>query len=123
MNMNSYSTTPTHQEAAGNELLSLLRLVAEPTRLQILNVLHKRGAHCVGDCQCHVPEVSQSLLSHHLADLRGAGLIEPRKQGLKVYYSLTERGQRVMATLTNLEEGHPMNGCTCGNCTCANCNC
>jgi DNA-binding transcriptional ArsR family regulator len=123
MNMNSYITTIMHKKPAQNELLGLLRLVAEPTRLQILNVLDEHGAHCVSDCQCHVPDVSQSLLSHHIADLREAGLIEAEKQGLKVYYSLTKRGQDVMAVLNTLKEEYPMNGCTCTNCTCANCSC
>jgi len=123
MNMNSYSKTVAHGKSAENELLSVLRLVADPTRLQILQVLGEKGAHCVSDCRCHMPDVSQSLLSHHIADLRQAGLIEAEKEGLKVYYSLTERGQRVMAAVNNLKEEYPMNGCTCGNCTCQNCSC
>jgi DNA-binding transcriptional ArsR family regulator len=40
-------------------------------------------------------DVSQSLLSHHLADLRGAGLVESEKRGLKVYYKLTEKGSSI----------------------------
>lgn len=122
MNMNSYSTT-TQIATTGNELLTVLRLVAEPTRLQILYVLHERGAHCVSDCQCHLPDISQSLLSHHIAELREAELITAEKEGLKVYYSLTERGRHVVAALNDLKEEYPMNGCTCTNCTCANCNC
>lgn len=123
MNMNSYSTTSHQSKTTANELLPLLKLLADPTRLEVMRVLGSKGAHCVSDCQCHVPDVSQSLLSHHIADLRKAGLIEPEKQGLKVYYSLTSRGQDVMAALTLLKEEYPMNGCTCTNCTCGNCNC
>lgn len=123
MNMNSYSTIIHHTASLRNELSELLKLVADPTRLQILLLLAEQGAHCVSDCGCHLPDVSQSLLSHHLADLRKAGLIEPEKQGLKVYYSLTSRGQDVMAALNTLKEEYPMNGCTCTNCTCANCSC
>lgn len=37
-------------------------------------------------------DVSQSLLSHHLADLRDAGLVESEKRGLRVYYRLTKLG-------------------------------
>lgn len=123
MNMNSYSTTAAHRGTSQNKLLEVLRLVAEPTRLQILHVLSEGGAHCVRDCGCHVPDISQSLLSHHIADLRRAGLIDAEKQGLQVYYSLTRRGQLVMAALYNLTEEYPMNGCNCTNCTCANCTC
>lgn len=121
--MNSYSTTVTHGTSAGNELVSLLKLLSDPTRLKVMTVLADKGAHCVSDCMCHVHDVSQSLLSHHIADLRKAGLVECEKQGLKVYYSLTSRGQDVMAALHTLKEEYPMNGCTCSNCACANCSC
>lgn len=125
MNMSSYSNTDTSTCSAGIEgLAELLKVVAEPTRLQILTVLYARGSHCVSECRCHVPDVSQSLLSHHIADLRKAGLIEAHKQGLKVYYSLTSRGQHVMATVTQLTEGETtMNGCPCQACACPNCAC
>jgi len=123
MNMNSYSTTVDHDKTTADELLGLLKLLSDPTRLEIMTVLDKKGTHSVSDCQCHVPDVSQSLLSHHIADLRKAGLIEAEKQGLRVYYSLTSRGHDVMAALTTLQEEYPMNGCTCQNCTCTNCSC
>lgn len=123
MNMNSYSTMSHDHKVAANELLVLLKLLSDPTRLQIMTVLRDKGAHCVSDCMCHVPDVSQSLLSHHIAALRGAGLVETEKQGLRVYYSLTSRGQDVMAALNTLKEEYPMNGCTCTNCTCGNCSC
>ena len=121
--MNSYSTVAHRSNMAANELLVLLKLLSDPTRLEIMTILDKKGIHSVGDCQCHVPDVSQSLLSHHMADLRKAGLIEPEKQGLRVYYSLTKKGQDVMAALTTLKEEYPMNGCDCANCTCPNCAC
>ncbi|MCA9318752.1 winged helix-turn-helix transcriptional regulator [Candidatus Saccharibacteria bacterium] len=119
--MNSYSThTPT---TSIDNLSALLKLLADPTRLKILLTLHK-NEHCVSDCMCHLPGVSQSLLSHHLADLRKAGLVEANKQGLKVYYSLSNRGQEILSALTNLNKGEEsMSTCSCQKCVCQNCAC
>ena len=84
MNMSSYSCcTPNKVEFAKvGTLSSLLKLVAEPSRLKILCIL-RQGEHCVCEFEDHVG-LSQSLLSHHLADLRDAGLIVGKKKGLNV---------------------------------------
>ena len=75
MNMSSYSCCHSSVDT-GNlaELSATLKLVAEPNRLRILCILGDEGTHCVCEFTEHMPTVSQSLLSHHLADLRGAGL-------------------------------------------------
>lgn len=121
MNMNSYST---HKpDAYINSLSTLFKLLSDQTRLKILLTL-KNNEHCVSDCMCHLPGISQSLLSHHLADLRKAGIVRSQKQGLKVYYSLTDRGQEILSALTNLTKGEElMNTCSCQTCVCQNCAC
>jgi DNA-binding transcriptional ArsR family regulator len=48
--------------------------------------------------------LSQSLISHHLKDLREAGMVSNKKRGLRVYYSLTIEGQRVTETIFSLTE-------------------
>jgi len=40
-------------------------------------------------------DLSQSLISHHLRDLKEVGIVSDEKQGLRVYYSLTEEGKRI----------------------------
>ena len=40
--------------------------------------------------------LSQSLISHHLKDLKEISLIVDEKKGLRVYYSLTEKGKRII---------------------------
>ncbi len=65
--------------------------MAEENRLKIFCLLEK-GRCCV--CEMHKPlGMSQSLLSHHLADLKEAGLLEDRKRGREVHYSLTKKGE------------------------------
>jgi ArsR family transcriptional regulator len=83
-------------------LSSVLKVIAEPNRLRVLCILQTDGSYCVCELEAHMPEVSQSLLSHHLADLRAAGLVQSEKEGLKVYYSLTHKGKHITQTVLSL---------------------
>ena len=76
-----------------DKLSSLLKLIGENNRLQILCIL-KQGKHCVCEINEHV-SASQSLISHHLKDLKDSELIKDNKEGLNVYYSLTPYGKKV----------------------------
>ena len=81
-------------------LSSLLKLVSEESRLKILCILRK-GKHCVCELMEHV-SLSQSLISHHLKDLKEAGIVKDEKNGLRVYYSLTKKGSHVVNVLFSL---------------------
>ena len=102
MNMGSYSCcSPDQQEYRQVSSLSgLLGLVGEESRLKILCIL-RQGQHCVCNLIEHT-KLSQSLISHHLKDLKDAGLIEDEKKGLWVYYSLTDKGKGVTNLLFKL---------------------
>jgi DNA-binding transcriptional ArsR family regulator len=103
MNMSSYNCCiPDKQEF--NSVISLsnlLKLVGEESRLKILCIL-KQGQHCVCEVEKHI-SLSQSLISHHLKDLKEAGLITDEKRGQWVYYSLTNKGKKVSDILFNLK--------------------
>lgn len=63
----------------------LLKALAHPARLGILNVLREDGECCV----CHLESrlgLRQAYLSQQLARLREAGLVEDRREGLNVFY-------------------------------------
>ena len=62
--------------------------LAHPTRLQILRLLAK-GELC--GCEI-VPEfgLDQSGVSRHLAVLRRAGLIDSRRDGVRIYWKLAD---------------------------------
>lgn len=62
--------------------------LGDRTRLRILNVLQD-GELCVGQL-VEILDVTQPRASQHLAYLRSAGLVTGRKEGLWIYYSLTE---------------------------------
>jgi len=102
MNMRSYSCCSrlSRQEKEIARLSSLLKLVSEESRLKLLCILRK-VKHCVCELMEYV-EMSQSLISHHHKDLKDAGLVMDEKRGLRVYYSLTEKGKRITDLLLSI---------------------
>ncbi len=62
--------------------------LADETRLRILNLL-ARGELCVCDLTT-VLDIGQSKASRHLAHLRNVGLVEDRRNGVWMYYSLAK---------------------------------
>ena len=81
-------------------LSSLLKIVSEKSRLKLLCIL-KNNEHCVCETMEHV-DMSQSLISHHLADLKNAGLVVDQKKGQRVYYRLTKLGNKIMSLLEEI---------------------
>jgi len=103
MNMGSYSCCSANKEEYKqiSSLSSLLKLVGEESRLKILCIL-KQGQHCVCELTKHT-KLSQSLISHHLRDLKDVGLIKDEKKEQWVHYSLTDKGKKVSDLLFRLE--------------------
>jgi DNA-binding transcriptional ArsR family regulator len=66
---------------------SKLRVLADPTRLAVLEALIDGPKH-VGAIQ-KLLDVEQSLLSHHLQTLREAGLVESQRDGKAVLYRVS----------------------------------
>lgn len=99
MNMSSYSCcTPSGSEAKKVVSLSdTLKLVSEESRLKLLCIL-QNNKHCVCELMEHV-KMSQSLISHHLKDLKDNGIVKDEKKGLRVYYSLTKKGKHIINSL------------------------
>lgn len=66
----------------------VLKVLAHPERLRLLNAL-RAGEECV----CHLTTLlhhRQAYVSQQLMCLRRAGLIEDRKEGLRVYYRIKD---------------------------------
>lgn len=66
--------------------------LSDPTRLTIAVVLAEAGELCVCDL-AWICERSQNLVSHHLGNLRSAGLVSSRRNKKMVMYALTEQGR------------------------------
>jgi ArsR family transcriptional regulator len=80
------------------EMETLFKALADPTRLRILGLL-LTGEVCV----CHIYEslkISQPKASRHLAYLRRSGLVETRRAGLWIHYSLAIPNDPVVAAIS-----------------------
>ncbi|WP_373542423.1 ArsR/SmtB family transcription factor [Chamaesiphon sp.] len=92
---------PTHAEDTSSlpaEMLSVekaqrlsefLGFLADPNRLRILSILAAKEM-CVGDLAA-ILEMNESAVSHQLRTLRAIRLVNFRKQGRHVFYSLQDR--------------------------------
>ncbi|HWY19889.1 MAG TPA: metalloregulator ArsR/SmtB family transcription factor [Candidatus Acidoferrum sp.] len=92
-----------------------LHAIADPTRRRILQVLKPRGPAsptapptgtsglCAGDIEERV-QLSQPTISHHMAILTKAGLVDAVKQGQWRWYRRNEKALRrlVKALRTNI---------------------
>lgn len=80
--------TPRIPEQFTLELVQLFKLLSDETRLRILlALLHTDEMHV--RALCDLLEQSQPAVSHHLALLRVAGLIDRRREGKHNFYHLT----------------------------------
>lgn len=74
------------------EIAERLKALADPTRLAILHALdpdEEPGEHSVGDLG-EIVGTSQANVSKHLGVLRHAGLVKSRREGMNVFYSVSE---------------------------------
>ena len=82
----------------------MLRAIADPVRRRILALLKEPGCCAIGKasgmCACDVEGqigLSQPTISHHMAMLRKAGLIEAEKIEQWVWYRRNEKALRTLA--------------------------
>ena len=79
---------------ASDELLhriaEVLKAMADPTRLKILHSL-QHGERCVSDI-LEIVGGSQANVSKHLSVLKRAGLVDSRRDGLNVFYEISDEG-------------------------------
>ncbi|WP_329410656.1 metalloregulator ArsR/SmtB family transcription factor [Nocardia vinacea] len=68
-----------------------LRALGDPTRLRIAHALHVGEELCVCDL-AWIVGASQGLVSHHLRQLRSAGLVDSRRDKKLVMYRLNPAG-------------------------------
>jgi ArsR family transcriptional regulator len=94
-----------------------LQAIAEPTRARIVALLG-HGEHCVCDVGDKLA-LSPALVSHHLRALRDSGLLQERRSGRWVYYSLDLAAlQRLRDAVTSLltPTDETAASCLCSDC-------
>jgi DNA-binding transcriptional ArsR family regulator len=67
---------------------ALFRILADPTRRHILDLLAERGSLTVGDLAAEFPDLVTSGISKHLMSLRAAGLVCATRRGRQQVYQL-----------------------------------
>jgi DNA-binding transcriptional ArsR family regulator len=85
---------------------SRAQALADPTRLMLAMALRDVDELCVCDL-AWVMERSQNLVSHHLRALRSHGLVESRREGKMVMYSITNAGRVILDAVLNAEKTAP----------------
>lgn len=78
------------------------RAVSDPTRLRIAVALLDGDELCVCDT-AWIVGATQALVSHHLRQLRAAGIVSSRREGRMVMYRLSERGRSLLSVLLGLD--------------------
>jgi ArsR family transcriptional regulator len=80
------------------DLAQLFKILADETRLRILEMLGRRKELCVRDLWERLGQ-SQPAVSHHLGLLRMAGLVDTRHEGKHIYYRIDEQRFDELMTL------------------------
>ncbi|MFC9557689.1 Rv2640c family ArsR-like transcriptional regulator [Rhodococcus sp. NPDC056960] len=81
------SAAPMDDDAALQVALRL-KALADPVRIKLMSILLTTdgGEVCTCDLATGVG-LSESTVSHHLGQLKKAGMVEPNRRGMNVYYS------------------------------------
>ena len=85
-------------------MADMLKVLAHPVRLCIVNGLLERGECNVTYMQSCL-NAPQSTISQHLQKLKAAGIIEARRSGLEVYYHVCS--EAAAAVVHYLTDGKP----------------
>lgn len=75
------------KDALFTEFAAVGKVLGNPKRLELLDLL-AQGPRSVEDLAA-TASLGMSTCSAHLQTLREAGLVEPRREGKRIYYSLT----------------------------------
>jgi ArsR family transcriptional regulator, lead/cadmium/zinc/bismuth-responsive transcriptional repressor len=88
-------------------MADLFGMLSDRSRLRILIELAQSPEACVSDLAQHA-HISESAVSHALRLLRAHGIVDTRREGRFVFYSLADEHVRILldATLDHLETAH-----------------
>ena len=97
--------------ASVKQLVQLFKLLADETRVRILHLLQQTDELNVLEL-CKLLEQRQPSVSHHLALLRVAGLIDMRRDGKHNYYRVVPKEfEELVARVFQVSESSPLRVC------------
>ena len=79
----------------------IFKALGDETRLRIMALLVGRPELCVCDIMAAL-ELPQSTVSRHLSYLRNTGLVDDRRQGVWMYYTINRERLQHAATIFDL---------------------
>ena len=92
-------------EKNNQTIARVLKALGDENRVKILTLLHT-GERCACRLQ-EALDISQPTLSHHMRILLDANLVNSRKDGKWIYYSLSEEGaktaQQMLSSVLNIK--------------------
>lgn len=86
-----------------SDYATLFKALSEPVRLRIVHLLLDKSELCVCDI-VDTLGLAQSVVSRHLAYLRNAGLLDSRREGVWIYYQITQLTPFVDKVLAAFQE-------------------
>lgn len=96
---NVTDTPPLPEPAVVEETARMLRCLGHPVRLAILDLLERKSELTVTEIY-EALGLEQAVCSQHLTLMRDKGILEHRKEGVNVFYSIGEvRALKVLACL------------------------
>lgn len=96
MNIYSYICIVTYNNMNKEEIIKMedaaymLRAISNVTRLRVISILNETEELSVSRLMEEL-DCEQSLLSHHLTDMRAKGILNCRKDGKNCFYSLKNK--------------------------------
>jgi ArsR family transcriptional regulator, arsenate/arsenite/antimonite-responsive transcriptional repressor len=72
------------------DCVAFCRALGDTTRQEILQLLQKKGELRVNDIVATFEHSSQPTISHHLKILKHEGLVNSRREGKEILYSLNQ---------------------------------
>ncbi len=72
------------------KVCTILKAIAHPVRMSVIELLERNKEMSVGDLQEHL-SVEQAALSHHLITMKDKGILQCRREGKNMLYSLKEK--------------------------------
>ena len=74
--------------AGVQQAVKVYKALGEPTRLKIALLLTNETTLCCSDIGSKLESIADSTLSHHLKQLTDCGLLNLRKDGTYIFYSV-----------------------------------
>jgi ArsR family transcriptional regulator len=92
------------------QAIELMAALGSPSRMRLLRLLHRKALRCCDPARCDLSErcctvselaeglgISLATTSHHLKELRRAGVITMQRRGRNMYCAINEKAMQALA--------------------------